>query len=430
MATPVVDADAHVYENASAWRELNERRPGWLGFVESGGTTVLSVDGKAYPVQAGHGRGAPIETATNPAAIEGAGDVAVRLRDMDSEGIDIQVLYGSFTIGLTSYDDAGLAAEVAEAYNDWMLDDLCAHNATRLKTVAIVPLQDVELSIAELQRAVRKGAVAVTIPPVVGERNLDDPVFLPFFEAAADADVALGVHSAPGMNLPLPAADRFSNYAQVHALSFPVDQMVAFAALAMGGVLDRFPTLRVAFLESGIGWVPYFVYRVYEHFEKKPDLLAAMKTDPRAHRAGPVLLLLRVRGAAARDVRGAPRCRQHRLRVGLSALGQRLSRHRRGGPPSRQDARRRHDRQAARRQRRPPVRPQWVNPERLCNQGPYRGPDCTNVFLGTRCRVTRTGRRARAGSRVSGSSRRGCARRRGPTARDRGAGWGNGRAAG
>lgn len=281
MATPVVDADAHVYENASAWRELNERRPGWLGFVESGGTTVLSVDGKAYPVQAGHGRGAPIETATNPAAVEGAGDVAVRLRDMDSEGIEIQVLYGSFTIGLTSYDDAGLAAEVAEAYNDWMLDDLCAHDAARLKTVAIVPLQDVELSITELQRAVRKGAVAVTIPPVVGERNLDDPVFLPFFEAAADADVALGVHSAPGMNLPLPAADRFSNYAQVHALSFPVDQMVAFTALAMGGVLDRFPTLRVAFLESGIGWVPYFVYRVHEHFEKKPDLLPAMKTDPR-----------------------------------------------------------------------------------------------------------------------------------------------------
>ncbi len=53
------------------------------------------------------------------------------------------------------------------------------------------------------------------------------------------------------MNVPLPAAGRFSNYAQVHTLSFPVDQMVALTALAMGGVLDRFPTLRVGFMESG-----------------------------------------------------------------------------------------------------------------------------------------------------------------------------------
>jgi predicted TIM-barrel fold metal-dependent hydrolase len=83
------------------------------------------------------------------------------------------------------------------------------------------------------------------------------------------------------MNVTLPGAGLFANYAQVHCLSFPVDQMVAFTALAMGGVLDRFPTLRAAFLESGTGWVPYFVHRAHEHFEKKRDLLPAMKTDPR-----------------------------------------------------------------------------------------------------------------------------------------------------
>ncbi len=97
-----------------------------------------------------------------------------------------------------------------------------------------------------------------------------------------------------GMNLELPGAGRFDNYAQVHCLSFPVDQMVAFTALAMGGVLDRFPSLRVAFLESGTGWVPYFVHRMHEHFEKRPELLAEMKTDPRELLArGSVLLQLR-----------------------------------------------------------------------------------------------------------------------------------------
>jgi predicted TIM-barrel fold metal-dependent hydrolase len=119
---------------------------------------------------------------------------------------------------------------------------------------------------------------------VLGDRNLDDPTLLPFFEACADPslDLAVAVHSAPGMHLPLPGAGRFSNYAQVHALSFPVDQMVALTALTLGGVLDRFPRLRVAFLESGVGWVPYFVHRLHEHHEKLPGLLGEGVSDPRA----------------------------------------------------------------------------------------------------------------------------------------------------
>src|SRR5690606_24198629 len=52
-------------------------------------------------------------------------------------------------------------------------------------------------------------------------------------------------------------------------------------ALAMGGVLDRFPALRFGFMESGIGWVPYFVHRMHEHHEKLGGMLPAMTSDPR-----------------------------------------------------------------------------------------------------------------------------------------------------
>lgn len=276
----VIDADAHVYEDTSAWTDLAGQRPDWLGFGETGGRTVYAVEGRPYPIQEGPGLGAPIDASTNPDASAGAWDVHARLADMDSEGIDVQVLYGSFIIGLSSYSDPGLAADVATAYNDWMLDTLCARAPDRLKPVAVVPLQDINRAIVEMQRVALRGAVGVTIPPMLAESNLDDPALIPFFEAAAAVDLAIGVHGAPGMHLPLPAAGRFHNYAQVHALSFPVDQMVAFTSLVMGGVLDRFPTLRVAFLESGIGWVPYFVHRVHEHFEKLGGSLPAMKTEP------------------------------------------------------------------------------------------------------------------------------------------------------
>ena len=279
----VIDADAHVNEDLIAWKSLWERHPGWVTAGKSGDRTVALIDGKLYPTQEGPGCGVPVDSATAPAAAAGVVDLDQRMRDLDAEGIDVQVLFGGLAIGVTSFDDAGFALDFAQAYNDWLLDDLCGRYPDRLKGVAIVPAQDVERSVGELQRCAAKGAVAVMTPPIVRDRNLDDPALLPFFEAAADAGLAVAVHNAPGMNNPLPAAERFTNYAQVHCLSFPVDQMVAFTSLVMGGVLDHVPTLRVAFLEAGVGWVPYFVHRVHEHHEKRGDLLPGMKHDPREY---------------------------------------------------------------------------------------------------------------------------------------------------
>jgi predicted TIM-barrel fold metal-dependent hydrolase len=277
----VIDADAHVNEDPQAWSGLNEAHPGWLGAGRSGDEWVAKIGDRLYPTQVGPGCGVPIHASTNPAAAAGAGDVDQRLRDMDAEGIDVQVLFGGLSIGISTFDDPGFAADYAVAYNDWLLGTVCQRDPARLKGVAIVPIQSIDRAVAELHRAKSIGAVAVTIPPVLdGTRNLDDPALLPFFAAAADADLAVTVHSAPGMHVPLPAAGRFANYAQVHALSFPVDQMVALTALMLGGVLDRFPTLRVGFMESGIGWVPYFVHRLHEHHEKLPHLLPDVATDP------------------------------------------------------------------------------------------------------------------------------------------------------
>ena len=84
-------------------------------------------------------------------------------------------------------------------------------------------------------------------------------------------DMALGVHGAPGIHLPKIGVDRFTNYIQVHCISFPFDQMTAMTALVSGGVFDRHPTLRVAFLEAGAGWLPWFIERLGEHYESRGD---------------------------------------------------------------------------------------------------------------------------------------------------------------
>jgi len=95
----------------------------------------------------------------------------------------------------------------------------------------------------------------------------------------------LGIHGAPGIHLPPLGAERFDNYLQVHVLSFPFDMMVATTALVLGGVLERHPRLRVALLESGVGWVPYFFDRMDEHVEKRGRLTPECKREPREYLA-------------------------------------------------------------------------------------------------------------------------------------------------
>ncbi|HVN85933.1 MAG TPA: amidohydrolase family protein [Candidatus Binatia bacterium] len=276
----VVDADAHIIEGRELMAELMQRFPDKIRFAESmDDGSALVIEGRRYPQATGPGAGCRAEEGmcldrgANPFTPEGV------LKDADLEGIEQMIFFPSATLGLPAYTDQRFAAEVAHRYNQW-LASYCAHSPKRFFGVAIVPIENVSESIAIMRDAKRQGHVATMIPAVLKERNLDHPDLDPFYSAAEDLDMALGIHGAPGIHLPNLGSHRFDNYLQVHCLSFPFDMMVASTALVLGGVLERHPKLRVALLESGVGWVPYFVERMHEHLEKRGRLTPQCKHKP------------------------------------------------------------------------------------------------------------------------------------------------------
>src|SRR5437773_10664364 len=103
------------------------------------------------------------------------------------------------------------------------------------------------------------------VPAVLRTRNLDHADLEPFYAAAAELEIPLGIHGAPGIHLPPLGAERFDNYLQLHVVSFPFDMMVATTALVLGAFLERQPRLLLALLESGADWIPYFFDRPAEH---------------------------------------------------------------------------------------------------------------------------------------------------------------------
>ncbi|HLX88639.1 MAG TPA: amidohydrolase family protein [Acidimicrobiales bacterium] len=265
----VVDADGHLVEPVEFFMELFSRFPDHVD-VRTDTSLGLLLEGRPYPNFTGPGAGCPPEhgltTAhgVDPKTVDGV------LANADQDGMDEMVLFPSFGLGVPTLHDPAFAAGLARLYNEWATE-WCGKSGGRLHAAGVVPIEQVDDAIAVMTEAKELGVVCTVVPPALRERNLDHPDLEPFYRAAEDLGMALGVHGAPGIHLPKIGVDRFTNYIQVHCVSFPFDQMAAMTALISGGVFDRHPRLKVAFLEAGAGWLPWFIERLGEHYESRGD---------------------------------------------------------------------------------------------------------------------------------------------------------------
>lgn len=279
----VLDADVHVIEPMSMWREHidpafrgREPQPEDLAFG-------MVVDG--IPINTWDARERDLDDAARavrrerilatfreiyPEAYERGFDAASQLAGMDQEGIDVAVLYPSFGLFALATDglDPALALAIARAYNDWIAG-FCSVDPSRLKAVAMVPRQDAVGAAVEAKRAVNElGMVGVFLRPnTVDGRTLDDPYYDPLYDALQTLRVPLGLHEGGKAGHPQAGADRFTDLEMQHICTHPLEQMCAAVSLIYGGVLDRFPSLEVVFLEAGCGWVPFWLERMDEHHD-------------------------------------------------------------------------------------------------------------------------------------------------------------------
>jgi predicted TIM-barrel fold metal-dependent hydrolase len=197
-----------------------------------------------------------------------------RLEDLDLEGIDLQVIYPNVLMSINSWEHAGLATAVSQAYNTW-ISERCAQAGGRLRFAAVIALQDPQAASQELRRAVSSlGAVGVMVPGTIGTRTLDHPDLYPFWEAVEQLDVGVGVHTVTGM-YPTVGQDLFDHFWGAKAISMPLTLTTAMVSLVGGGIADLFPKLRFGLLETGCGWLPYWVERMdemHERGEKDPRM--------------------------------------------------------------------------------------------------------------------------------------------------------------
>ena len=195
-----------------------------------------------------------------------------RIADMDREGVTTQaVSCVPFLMYPDVPPDAALA--IAQVNND-ALAGLAAGDAHHFVSLGSVPLQEPSSAVKELERAAKLGLRGVEIPPKIGERQLDEPGFETFWEAAEALRMAVCIH--PFEAAPTGALARYFLGNLVGNL---YDTGLAAALLIYGGVLERHPKLRIVLYHAG-GALPALVGRLDMGYRLVPECRDAIPRPP------------------------------------------------------------------------------------------------------------------------------------------------------
>jgi predicted TIM-barrel fold metal-dependent hydrolase len=190
------------------------------------------------------------------------------LHALDAQGIDIAALLPSFSLHVPYSEHLApdLSLGLARAYNRWVTSHVAGGDG-RLLAVAVAPLHDpagIEHEVRQTVTSEGARAVMVRPNPVCG-RPLHHRDHDRFFSLLEDLDVPMLLHEGLGGRHRFAGDDRFDTWYAKHVVSHPFEMMLAVVSLTVEGILERHPRLRVAILESGTGWLPWWLHRIDEH---------------------------------------------------------------------------------------------------------------------------------------------------------------------
>jgi predicted TIM-barrel fold metal-dependent hydrolase len=214
-------------------------------------------------------------------------DPAERIKDMDYEGVDVNLTLPSGWFGTwTTGDDVGLEMAMYRAYHRWM-EDYCGAFPGRLGGVVLASARDIEGSVAEIRRWGRSRWAWGVLPYAPYGAPLDHPDLEPVWAAAQECDLAVTLHTFTVMPPYAPGGlDTWDNLFLQRSAAHPWCGMRNMAALIGAGVMDRYPRLRIATLEAGHGWLPFWMTRIDEHAETIRAAIAPLKGKPSEYVTG------------------------------------------------------------------------------------------------------------------------------------------------
>lgn len=264
--TRIISADDHMDMHVLPPALFQERLPRALR--ELGPRVERTERGDFWMVEdrvvtsSGSQRGSGIVWAFEKAGLPDGGgfrpaDPALRLADMDLDGVHAQVIYGP-PLGLPGADPA-LKLACARVYNDWA-SEWNAYDPERLCLLAYLPTQSPQAAAEEAERIAKLGHRGAVLGVFESGVPVFDPVWEPLWAVAGEARLPLSFHFGGGTRMISSRPFSWMMPAYVSCLPLQLDE--GLAAMIFCGALERNPGLRLVVAECGIGWLPYFLWRM------------------------------------------------------------------------------------------------------------------------------------------------------------------------
>ena len=187
------------------------------------------------------------------------------------------VLYPTLGLFMPFLRDAEWAVVLCRAYNTMLYKDVTSQSP-RLKGVALLPLQDPAAAARELERCVSELGFVGGMVSADSYYLLGHPRFDPIYATAQRLRVPIGVHAA-GTDMNAVGHEPFPKFIQAHTVSHAFAQLRQITSMMFDGIPVRFPELSIAYLEAGSGWIPYFLQRMDEEYEKRGASEAKLLTE-------------------------------------------------------------------------------------------------------------------------------------------------------
>ena len=286
----MVSTDTHANEPASLWAERIEAK-----YRDRLPRVITDDDGVQWRVSEGHRpdrlRLSQLEGEDKARAEAGVG-AENRLVDHALDGIDAEVIFPNKGLAMWATPDPEFAMAQCRVWNDWAWEQFGPY-VDRMSPVAALATGDLEGSMAEIERTAKLGFKVLTLPckPMWGGHDIDHvnynlPHFDPMWALIKETGMPMTFHVSTGRD---PRASRGNGGAVInyvtHSLAPTIEPV---ANLCASGVLERFPKLRFATVEAGIGWVPWLLEAMDEaykkhHFWVRPKLQGLPSDYFRAH---------------------------------------------------------------------------------------------------------------------------------------------------
>ncbi|MAG31758.1 MAG: amidohydrolase [Deltaproteobacteria bacterium] len=269
----LISADSHFVEPPTMWAERIDKK-----FRERAPHTVIGLNGREgewfvceniTPMPVASFFGAGVSSKELPEhnkkgfdqAPESVWDPSFRIVDQDRDGVQSEVIYTSMGMPLFGLDDAELRSACFRAFNDWATE-YCSYDLKRLVPLGLITLEDIPSAVTELQRIAKRGMRGAMIwaePP--GDRPYSHHDYEPFWAAAQDLDLPLSLHilTARGGTGADPSAGQDFLLA-LATLHHQIERSIS--VLVLGGVLEKFPRLKIVSAENEVGWMAYFMHRL------------------------------------------------------------------------------------------------------------------------------------------------------------------------